>query len=66
MRRAGDNIRKYWNEALARLRMYRTTQVEGALGCPKTTLDFAAFWDRGRANTRTEMFFLALEFDLKG
>lgn len=47
MRRAGDNIRKYWNEALARLRMYRTTQVEGALGCPKQLWISLLFWTEG-------------------
>ena len=47
MRRAGDNIRKYWNEALARLRMYRTTQVEGALGCPKQLWISLFFWTEG-------------------
>ena len=40
-------------------------QVEGAFGLLKNDFAFRRFLTRGRKNVRTELFFLALAFDLK-
>ena len=47
------------------LRMCRSIQVEGAFGLLKNDFGFRRFLTRGKANIRTELFFLALAFDLK-
>lgn len=47
------------------LRLCRSIQVEGAFGLLKNDFGFRRFLTRGRANIRTELFFLALAFDLK-
>lgn len=47
------------------LRLCRSIQVEGAFGLLKTDFGFRRFLTRGKANIRTELFFLALAFDLK-
>ena len=47
------------------LRLCRSIQVEGAFGLLKTDFGFRRFLTRGKTNVRTEMFLLALAFDLK-
>ena len=47
------------------LRQCRSIQVEGAFGLLKNDFGFRRFLTRGRKNVRTELFFLALAFDLK-
>ena len=47
------------------LRQCRSIQVEGAFGLIKNDFGFRRFLTRGRKNVRTELFFLALAFDLK-
>ena len=47
------------------LRLCRSIQVEGAFGLLKNDFAFRRFLTRGRKNVRTELFFLALAFDLK-
>ena len=47
------------------LRMCRSIQVEGAFALLKTDFGFRRFLTRGKANVRTELFFLALAFNLK-
>ena len=47
------------------LRLCRSIQVEGAFGLLKGDFGFRRFLTRGKANIRTELFLLALAFDLK-
>ena len=47
------------------LRMCRSIQVEGAFELLKNDFGFRRFLTRGKANIQTELFFLALAFDLK-
>ena len=47
------------------LRQCRSIQVEGTFGLLKNDFGFRRFLTRGRKNIRTELFFLALAFDLK-
>lgn len=47
------------------LRLCRSIQVEGAFGLLKNDFGFRRFLTRGKANIRTELFLLALAFDLK-
>lgn len=47
------------------LRMCRSIQVEGTFALLKTDFGFRRFLTRGRANVRTELFFLAMAFNLK-
>lgn len=47
------------------LRICRSIQVEGAFGLLKTDFGFWQFLTRGRKNVRTELFFLAMGFNLK-
>ena len=47
------------------LRMCRSVQVEGAFALLKTDFGFRRFLTRGRENVRTELFFLAMAFNLK-
>lgn len=47
------------------LRLCRSIQVEGAFGLLKNDFAFRRFLTRGRDNVRTELFLLALAFDLK-
>ncbi len=47
------------------LRMCRSIQVEGAFGLLKNDFGFRRFLTRGKTNIRTELFFLALAYDLK-
>ncbi len=47
------------------LRQCRSIQVEGAFGLLKNDFCFRRFLTRGKKNIRTELFFLALAFDLK-
>ena len=47
------------------LRLSRSIQVEGAFGLLKNDFGFRRFLTRGKKNIRTELFFLALAFDLK-
>ena len=47
------------------LRLCRSIQVEGAFGLLKTDFGFRRFLTRGKGNVRTELFLLALAFDLK-
>ena len=47
------------------LRQCRSIQAEGAFALLKNDFGFRRFLTRGRANVRTEMFLLALAFDLK-
>ena len=47
------------------LRLCRSIQVEGAFGLLKNNFGFCRFLTRGKANIRTELFLLALAFDLK-
>ena len=47
------------------LRLCRSIQAEGAFGLLKTDFGFRRFLTRGKANVRTELFFLALGFNLK-
>ena len=47
------------------LRLCRSIQVEGAFGLLKNDFGFRRFLTWGKKNIRTELFFLALAFDLK-
>ena len=47
------------------LRLCRSIQVEGAFGLLKNDFGFRRFLTRGKKSIRTELFFLALAFDLK-
>ena len=47
------------------LRLCRSIQVEGAFGLLKNDFGFRRFLTRGMKNIRTELFFLALAFNLK-
>ena len=47
------------------LRMCRTIQDDEAIGLLKKDYRFRRFLTRGKANIRTELFFLALAYDLK-
>ena len=47
------------------LRQCRSIQVEGAFGLLKNDFGFRRFLTRGKKNIRTELFLLALAFDLK-
>lgn len=47
------------------LRMCRSIQVEGTFALLKTDFGFRRFLTRGKANVRTELFFLAMAFNLK-
>ena len=47
------------------LRLCRSIQVEGAFGLLKYDFSFRRFFTRGKKNVRTELFLLALGFDLK-
>ena len=47
------------------LRMCRSIQVEGAFALLKTDFGFRRFLTRGKKNVRTELFFLAMAFNLK-
>lgn len=47
------------------LRLCRSIQVEGTFGLLKNDFGFRRFLTRGKANVRTELFLLALAFDLK-
>lgn len=47
------------------LRLCRSIQVEGAFGLLKNDFGFRRFLTCGKANIRTELFLLALAFDLK-
>ena len=47
------------------LRLCRSIQVEGAFGLLKNDFGFRRFLTWGKANIRTELFVLALAFDLK-
>ena len=47
------------------LRICRSIQVEGAFGLLKTDFAFRRLLTKGKAKVRSELFFLALAFDLK-
>ena len=47
------------------LRLCRSIQVEGAFGLLKNDFGVRRFLTRGKRNVRTELFLLALGFDLK-
>ena len=47
------------------LRMCRSIQVEGAFALLKTDFGFRRFLTKGKRNVRTELFFLAMAFNLK-
>ena len=47
------------------LRMCRSIQVEGAFGLIKNDFAFRRFFSTGKKNIRTELFFLAMGFNLK-
>ena len=47
------------------LRMCRSIQVEGAFALLKNDFGFRCFLTRGKQNVRTELFFLAMAFNLK-
>ena len=47
------------------LRMCRSIQAEGAFALLKTDFGFRRFLTRGKQNVRTELFFLAVAFNLK-
>lgn len=47
------------------LRLCRSIQVEGAFGLLKNDFAFRRFLTRGRENIRTELFLLAMAFNLK-
>ena len=47
------------------MRLCRSIQVEGAFALLKNDFGFRRFLTWGKANIRTELFFLALAFDLK-
>lgn len=47
------------------LRLCRSIQAEGAFALLKTDFAFRRFLTTGRANVRTELFLLAMAFDLK-
>ena len=59
---AEKNIR---TERGIHLRLCRSIQVEGAFGLLKNDFGFRRFLTWGKANIRTELFLLALAFDLK-
>ena len=47
------------------LRLCRSIQVEGAFGLLKNDFGFRRFLTRGKRNVRTELFLLALGYNLK-
>ena len=47
------------------LRMCRSIQAEGTFALLKTDFGFRRFLTTGKANVRTEQFFLSLGFNLK-
>ncbi len=53
------------SECGIQLRVCRSIQVEGAFALLKNDFGFCRFFTRGKGNIRTELFFLALAFDLK-
>lgn len=60
-----ENITTEHSIYLIYLRMCRSIQVEEAFGLLKNDFGFRRFLTRGKANIRTELFFLALAYDLK-
>lgn len=62
---AGGISGEHYNRHGIYLRMCRSIQVEGAFGLLKNDFGFRRFLTRGKANIRTELFFLALAYDLK-
>ena len=60
--KAQDNIT---TERGIYLRLCRSIQVEGAFGLLKNDFGFRRFLTRGKKNVRTELFLLALAFNLK-
>ena len=48
-----------------KLRLHRSIQVEGAFGLLKNDFGFRRFLTRGKRNVRTELFLLAMGFNLK-
>ena len=57
--------RRITSERGIHLRLCRSIQAEGAFALLKNDFGFRRFLTRGRANIRTELFLLALAFDLK-
>ena len=60
-----QSLRNITSEQGIYLRICRSIQVEGAFGLLKTDFGFRRFLTRGKAKVRSELFFLALAFDLK-
>ena len=60
-----EAARNIMSERGIHLRLCRSIQVEGAFGLLKNDFGFRRFLTRGKANIRTELFLLALAFDLK-
>ena len=60
-----DSLENITSEHGIHLRLSRSIQVEGAFGLLKNDFGFRRFLTRGKKNIRTELFFLALAFDLK-
>ena len=60
-----DSLKNITSERGIYLRQCRSIQVEGAFGLLKNDFGFRRFLTRGKVNVRTELFFLALAFDLK-
>ena len=60
-----DSLKNISTEQGIYLRLCRSIQVEGAFGLLKTDFGFRRFLTRGKAKVRSELFFLALAFDLK-
>ena len=60
-----QTTRNISSERGIQLRVCRSIQVEGAFALLKNDFGFRRFLTKGKGNIRTELFFLALAFDLK-
>lgn len=60
-----ETTQRITSERGIHLRVCRSIQVEGAFALLKNDFGFRRFLTRGRANIRTELFLLAMAFDLK-
>ena len=60
-----ETTQRLTSERGVHLRLCRSIQVEGAFALLKNDFGFRRFLTRGQANIRTELFLLAMAFDLK-
>jgi transposase len=60
-----ESLKNITTEEGILLRMCRSIQVEGAFGLLKNDFGFRRFFSTGKQSIRTELFFLAMGFNLK-